>query len=270
MDWKLKLGLAAISFIAGVSLSTFVVDREGQEVSPGQVANEAAASSDTKDAWAIRAALEQQISRLEEENAALRMQISEGKDNPSRRRTHAELVASSEDLMKRRAAALKQQDIESLLAAGYSMDRIEQLWSLSEQLQERRRQEETDRRMRGLPVDSAKELAWFYGNDIELRYEIGDSEYEKYLEALGRPSSVAVTQVFPGSIAASVGIQPGDKIVGYNNRRIFNMGELLAMGTETRTANGRYLVEVERDGEILKIPVPGGSLGIKSHTPVIR
>lgn len=171
-------------------------------------------------------------------------------------------------LVDEMSANRKKRATEMLLAAGYSAGQIEWLRNRSAELQKERRQAETERRIRGLPVDPAKEMAYLYDEDIELRYEIGDDEYERYRKALGRPVNVDVTEVLPGSIADSAGMKVGDVIVSYDNKRLFNLGELngSAIGKVGKTA----VVTVKRDGQLMQFVVPGGILGVKSHDPIIE
>src|SRR5690606_32470922 len=104
--------------------------------------------------------------------------------------------------------------------------------------------------------------------DIELRYEIGDDGYEKYLRALDRPADIPVRFVSPGSIADSVGIKQGDRVIKYDSKRVFNLGELDGM-TMGKTG-GSHIVEVQRDGQMLQFEVPAGPVGILSDIPALR
>src|SRR5690606_19032594 len=158
-----------------------------------------------------------------------------------------EQIADANAILNRRMQAEDERDRQRLLAAGYSSSQIEWLISRSRELQKERREAETERRKRGLAVDAAKEMAQYYDRDIELRYEIGDDAYEKYLRTLDRPVDIPVRVVSPGSIADAVGLRPGDRIRRYDNKRLFNLGELdgLTMGK----TGGSHILEVERDGQ---------------------
>lgn len=99
--------------------------------------------------------------------------------------------------------------------------------------------------------------------DESLRAELGDDEYSRYLEATGRPSRIGVRNVLPSSPAEQVGLQPGDEIVAYGGKRVFDMNDL-----NRATLDGRpgetVVVEVLRDGQPLQLYVPRGPLGISS------
>lgn len=216
---------------------------------------------------ALRAGFEQQINSLRNRNEELLAQPGPRPDRtpPTRR----EQLSEQRERLERYGEALKQRDREMLLAAGFSEDRIEWLWTRAEDLQAERRREETERRLRGLPVDPARELPYLYDNDIELRYEIGDDEYEKYLKALDKPTNVTVETVLRGSLAEAVGMKAGDRIIGYNGKRLFNFGELSALSLETARSGRTAVVRVQRDGQELEFVVPGGSLGVRSPRPLV-
>lgn len=184
-----------------------------------------------------------------------------------RRAQGAELISRLNSAIKTMATDKKKRAADMLLAAGYSPDQVEWLSVRLEGLRKERNSTRQELLARGLPMDPVKSLAHMYNQDIELRYEIGDDEYERYLLALDRPTNVHATTVLPGSIADTFGIRTGDVILSYDNKRLFNQGELdgLAIGTSGRSA----AVTVNRDGEILNLVVPGGPFGVKSSDPGI-
>jgi serine protease Do len=95
----------------------------------------------------------------------------------------------------------------------------------------------------------------------KLRAEIGDEEFEQYLEALGRPTSVLVGTVEPSSAAANGGLLPGDQIVAYAGQRVFNARDLSAL-TQQRGIGETVPATVVRDGQRLQLYVTGGPLGL--------
>ena len=163
------------------------------------------------------------------------------------------------------AAAAHERDTKLLLAAGYSMEKIEWMRDRALEMQKRQRQAQTDMVVRGIPLpDAAKEMAYLHDWDIELRYEIGDEEYEKYRIALDRPIHVPVSKVLSGSIADSIGIMSGDQIVSYDHKRTFNVGELDGFAMSTSSGPSIPLVVI-RDGQTLHFQVPRGILGVRSY-----
>lgn len=94
-----------------------------------------------------------------------------------------------------------------------------------------------------------------------LREELGDADYERYLEANNRSTSVAVSSVFESSPAQSAGLQPGDEIVRYDGERVFSMTDLTR-----ETMNGaqgeNIIVDIMRDGTPMQVVMPRGPLGV--------
>ena len=94
-----------------------------------------------------------------------------------------------------------------------------------------------------------------------LRAELGDADYEKYLQAYGRPTTIPVRDVLASSPAERSGLQPGDEIVAYAGKRVFDMRELNSMTLEG-TPGESVIVEVRRDGQNVQLVIPRGPLGI--------
>lgn len=262
-------GVLAAGVAVGFAISSLVQRDDKQEASNGQTASDLNSRGSEDEIAALRANYDRQIALLTSDNETLREQLSEkaGALPPSPPMTPSQQSAYISAVVKKFDDGRKQRATDMLLAAGYSMDRIEWLRNRSEELQKQRRQVETERLTRGVPVDPAKEMAYIYDHDIELRYEIGDDEYERYLRALDRPTSVNVVEVLPGSIADTIGIKPGDVIVDYDGKRLFNLGELdgLAMGKVGQS----IVVNVKREGQLMQFVVPGGMIGVRSRNAAI-
>ena len=97
-----------------------------------------------------------------------------------------------------------------------------------------------------------------------LRQELGDPDYERYLSALGRPTSVNIDTVLASSAAERAGLQIGDEIVNYGGERVFNVRDLnqvLLTGQPGETV----LVDIVRDDIPMQIAIPRGPLGISSN-----
>jgi len=95
--------------------------------------------------------------------------------------------------------------------------------------------------------------------------QLNDSTYDAYLYASGQPNRVEVTNVLDSSQASSAGIQPGDRIISYDNERIYS-GFELRTATSGGDINASVAVEVERDGEILELYLSRGPLGIRMNS----
>jgi S1-C subfamily serine protease len=94
-----------------------------------------------------------------------------------------------------------------------------------------------------------------------LRNELGDADYERYLDASSRPTSVAVSGVLDSSPAQRAGLQPGDQIVRYDGKRIFSMSDLTRRTLEGQPGE-QVVVDILRDGVSMQVAVPRGPIGI--------
>ena len=94
-----------------------------------------------------------------------------------------------------------------------------------------------------------------------LRSELGDADYEKYLQAQGRPTKVGVFNVLPSSPAAKAGMQPGDQIMSYAGQRVFNMADLTDL-TLQGTPGQSVTLEVQRNQQTVQLVIPRGPIGI--------
>jgi hypothetical protein len=94
-----------------------------------------------------------------------------------------------------------------------------------------------------------------------LRNELGDAEYERYLAAIGRPTSIAVSTVLDSSPAQRAGLRPGDEITSYDGRRIFSMSDLTRQTMEGQPGE-QVVVDLVRDGVSMQVVVPRGPIGI--------
>jgi hypothetical protein len=140
--------------------------------------------------------------------------------------------------------------IEQLVAVGFAPDRAEWITQRAEELRMAALQAQYDAQRGGRPAEPQT-----------LRAELGDADYERYLQADGRPTTVPVRDVLASSPAERSGLQPGDEIVAYNGRRIFDMRELNALTLEG-TPGESVVIDVRRDGQNLQLVMPRGPLGI--------
>ncbi|MFK7892992.1 MAG: PDZ domain-containing protein [Granulosicoccus sp.] len=96
---------------------------------------------------------------------------------------------------------------------------------------------------------------------IDLRSELGDLAYDRYLYEQGRSNRVIVSSVINGSEAQLAGLMIGDLILSYASERVFSTSDLQSA---TRSGQRGELVTIryQRDGQILSVDVPRGPLGI--------
>jgi C-terminal processing protease CtpA/Prc len=105
--------------------------------------------------------------------------------------------------------------------------------------------------------------------DSMLRSELGDGDYERYLQAVGRPTEVIVFDVFANSAAEQAGMRTGDRIVGYDGRRVFGISEITPLALHG-DPDAPVVVDILRDGQPIQLVVPRGPLGIMGSvgTPI--
>jgi hypothetical protein len=143
---------------------------------------------------------------------------------------------------------------ERLVAAGFAPDRADWIIRRTEELRMEALQAQYDAQRGGRPVEPRAGLQ-------TLRSELGDADYERYLQADGRPAAIAVRDVLASSPAERSGLQPGDEIVSYGGKRVFDMPELNSLTLEG-TPGESVVVEVRRDGQNVQVVLPRGPLGI--------
>lgn len=95
-----------------------------------------------------------------------------------------------------------------------------------------------------------------------IRTQYGEDAYDAFLFATGAPNRVEVDSVLGSAPAGVAGIQAGDRILRYDNQRIYSGGELRD-ATAQGKADDVVMVEVERKGQVLQFYVPRGPLGIR-------
>ena len=218
-----------------------------------------------------RAALERRIDDLGAALAALTGSPSgppaTADDEPAPRRAEraaaaaAEAVADEPPAAQRfargRFPATPEQRVEQLVSGGFTPQRAQWLMDRAEQLRMDALQTLYDARREGRPIDQSSVA----DEQSLLRTEIGDSEYEQYLNALGRPTAVGVSDVFASSPAEAAGLRSGDQIVSYAGTRVFDMRDLNRLTYEGQPGQP-VVVEVLRDGQQMQLVLPRGPVGI--------
>lgn len=96
----------------------------------------------------------------------------------------------------------------------------------------------------------------------EIRTEFGDDVYDLYLYAADKPNRVLITDVYPNSAAANIGIQRGDIILRYASAAIFSMRDL-KQATVSGVDREPVSVEWEHNGMYLNATVQRGPLGVE-------
>ncbi|WP_226664890.1 PDZ domain-containing protein [Microbulbifer aggregans] len=94
--------------------------------------------------------------------------------------------------------------------------------------------------------------------------ELNTDEFEQYLNAQGGRSELQIGDLLESTPAYEAGLRPGDKIIRYNNQRIFHMGDLRSQVYQVEPGKS-VAVEIQRQGSSNSevIYLPSGPLGIR-------
>lgn len=202
-----------------------------------------------------RRVLEKQIEHEREQRLAIASQISElNAHNDALSATMDNRAFSAPNPMNR--SGDHQNEIDLLIDAGFDSADAQRIVELETDLQ---RQILSSRF--GPQRVNVREL--FLEMNQTLRTELGDEKYEQYLETTGRPTSVAVGQVVPGSAGEEAGLQIGDNIISYDGERVFSISDL-QQATQSGTEGQTVVMEIEREGIPVTLVLPRGQIGISA------
>lgn len=146
--------------------------------------------------------------------------------------------------------------VDRLVAAGFAPDRAEWINRRTQELRMEAMQAQYEARRAGRAPPTDFEAT-------ALRTELGEQDYERFLTATGRSTSVNIMGVLASSPAERAGLQPGDEIVAYNGQRVFDVAELNEL-TLGGTMGESVVVDVRRNGQSMQLVMPRGPLGISS------
>ncbi len=243
------------SSLADTSAGSLGGDAPRAAVTPARVADlENALQAEIEQ----RAALEQRVAEL---GAALE-ELRGGASVPAAREREPDAAVAVQngrpDDAGRgfRGQDTKEERIGVLVSAGFSPDRAAWIDTRTSELTMQRLQAQYQRR-RGDTVDPAL----LDNAAATLRLELGEAEYERYLEAFGMPTKVGVANVIASSPAEVAGLRAGDEIVTYAGTRVFDMRELNNLTVEG-TPGQPVVLDVQRDGQNLQLVMPRGPIGI--------
>jgi hypothetical protein len=151
-------------------------------------------------------------------------------------------------------------DTELLLSQGIDEDAVAHLYDTW-----------TDHQMdRASILNNALREGWFLEErhsaelaqlNQDLREEIGEEGYDRYLYALGKPNRLRAAKVFEGSPASEAGLMGGDLILRYDDVRLFKTGELV-MAASRGELGAPVAMEILRNDRRLTITVRRGPLGV--------
>lgn len=94
--------------------------------------------------------------------------------------------------------------------------------------------------------------------------ELNREEYEQYLTATGGRTEFEIGAILESAPAYDAGLRAGDKIIRYNNQRVFHMGDLRSQVYQVAPGTS-VAVEIQRQGSSAPetIYLPAGPLGIR-------
>lgn len=195
-----------------------------------------------------------EIERLEGANE--RGATDETRDSVRQARATTQAVSMSQ--LQEGSQGGKQSDRRNaMIAAGLSPDRADHILRRESEMRFEMMQAYYDARKSGESFDR-----FSMSPDALLRADIGDADYEKYLQANGRPTTVGVAGVMAASPAERAGLQAGDEIVGYDGNRVFSTSDL--MQRTMAAGEGDVVVDVVRDGSPMQVVLPRGPIGVET------
>jgi len=211
-----------------------------------------------------QAVIQEQQARqfLEDEILMLREEIEQRDADPVE--VEEQAVVAMQDrraafMARRFGASSTQGQLERLIAAGIAPEQAAWIVQRESELQMERLQA----RYEAMRVDENRR---FFGTttDNNLRVELGEADYERYLAANGRPTSVGIGNVISNSPAQEAGLRPGDQIVRYDGERVFSMMDMAGHIMQNE-AEGNVVVDIERDGMAMQLVIPRGPLGVMGN-----
>lgn len=265
-----RIGIVAILLVCGVGIAFYLRGKPPEPEQPNVVFTPRTGASDTDRIADLEQALAAQVDRGNQLESRLKELESRPGWGGTRRNANGEgpggerfadtqrqfLDADGNFDPTRMREAVRAQQLDRLVQAGFTRERAEWIERRSQELQLQQQQAQFDAQRSGQPVRGADA-----GN--ALRKEMGDMEYEKYLKAMGQRTEVQVMDVLASSTAEKAGLKPGDQIVSYAGQRVFDMRDLNSV-TRQGTPGETVSVEVLRNGQSVQLQVTRGVLGVES------
>jgi len=260
------------TFLAGFAIAAILLPTSDPEQSDNRVADrsdyfdQSAAADDRIRALEAAVAEERNARQLLEEELQILFaeveRLRDGRDATEEQRAAAtrENRERMEVFRQQRFGASNQDSVSRLIEAGFTPERAEWLQRRESELQMQAMQARFDARRSGepwKPYDPA------FNPASTLRAEIGDSQYEQYLQANHRPTEVLVGNVLESSPGQRAGLQPGDQIVRYDGNRVFDVSDLNQQ-TMLGEPGESVVVDITRDGIPMQLVMPRGPIGVST------
>lgn len=110
-----------------------------------------------------------------------------------------------------------------------------------------------------------QELRQLMESEFSIREEVGEDYFDRYLFHTGQNNRVTVESVMMGSAAEEVGLQSGDLLVRYEDRRLFNWNDLRSMTTQG-DRNEMVELTIVRSGTPMTMTIPRGPIGVRLNS----
>lgn len=107
----------------------------------------------------------------------------------------------------------------------------------------------------------ADEMRAIADRAIDLRDEVGDAAFDRFLYETGQPNRVAVSSVLAGSQGELAGILPGDIIEVYAGEPVFDFRDLRS-ATTAGTRDETVPVTLRRDDQFIETWMARGPIGV--------
>jgi hypothetical protein len=267
-----KVSIAVgISLVAGFAAAAIVLRATDsgpttqQPVVPASHFDETAATEERIRALEAAVSEERQARQLLEDELFVlfaeveRLEASVSNRDNSRDDPDLEEVRSAIEVRRFRDNRSASGQRDSLIAAGLAPGRADWILRRESELRYEAMRARFEARNSGTPQDYFDAAL---NPESMLRAEIGDTDYEMYLEANNRPTAISISSVMASSPGESAGLQPGDQIINYNGQRIFSTWEL-SQQTMAGAGEGTVVIDLLRDGAPLQIVLPRGPIGVQ-------
>lgn len=160
----------------------------------------------------------------------------------------------------RRDRASPEYRLTQLVEAGFAQDQAQWIIDREAQMRMDVLNAQYEARRQG---EAFNPLEGQLASQNQMRVQLGDDGYARYLEATGRPTSVGVREVLASSPGQAAGLQRGDEIVSYAGQRIFSVAELNELTIDGQPGE-TIAVDILRDGQPMQIYLPRGPIGFTS------
>jgi len=267
--------LVGLVLLAGIAVATYMASAPQIEpvasssIDPGDYFDQSAAMEDRILALEVAVAEERDARQLlEDELQILYAEIEHLSDQGSasddrdeqRLADSSEIRERIEEFRQRRNDQGDESRVERLIESGFAPGRAEWILQRESELQMEAMQARFDARRSG---ESMNPFDPSLNSNSALRAEIGDAEYEQYLQANNRPTAVSIGSILESSPAQRVGLQSGDQIVSYDGTRVFDVSDLNQQ-TMLGEPGESVVVDITRDGMPMQVVLPRGPIGVST------